>query len=71
MLYTSCVLFTLLPPVHILPHHTPQQQISAIFVHIRAESHPGIRCGVDQAVPDSKNHGGLPLGRVDLVLKFK
>jgi len=45
-------------------------QISAIFGNIRAESYHGIR-GVDQAVLDSKNHGGLPLARVDLVLKFK
>jgi len=54
-----------------LPHRTPQQQIFAIFDNIRAESYPGIRCGVDQAVLDSKNHGELPLGRVHLVLKFK
>jgi len=60
-----------LPPVHTLPHRTPQQQISVIFVNIRAESYPGIRCGVDQAVLDSKNHGRLLLGRFDLVLKFK
>jgi len=59
------------PPVHTLPHRTPQQQISAIFVNIRAESYNGIRCGVDQAVLDSKNHGGLLLARVNLVLKFK
>jgi len=60
-----------LPPVHTLPYRTPQQQMSAIFCNIRAESYPGIRCSVDQAVLDSKNHGWLPLGRVDLVLKFK
>jgi len=45
--------------------------MSAIFGNIQAESHPGIRCGVDQAVLDSKNQGGLLLGTVDLVLKFK
>jgi len=39
--------------------------------NIWAKSYPGIRCGVDQAVLKSKNQGGLPLGRVDLVLKFK
>jgi len=44
---------------------------TAIFVNIRAESYSGIHCGVDQAVLDSKNHGGLLLGRVNLVLKFK
>jgi len=60
-----------IPPVHTLPHRTPQQQISAIFVNIQAELYHGIRCSVDQAVLDSKNHGGLPLGRVGLVLKFK
>jgi len=49
----------------------PQQQISTIFVNIRAESYPSIRCSVDQAALDSKNHGGLPLGKVDPVLKFK
>jgi len=43
----------------------------AIFDNIQAESYLGIRCGVDQAVLDSKNYGRLPLGRVDLVLKFK
>jgi len=37
---------------------------------MRAESYSGIRCGVDQAVLDSKNHGGLLLGRVDLVLVY-
>jgi len=42
---------------HKLPHRTPQQQISAIFDNIRAESYHGIRCGVDQAALDSKNHG--------------
>jgi len=45
--------------------------MSAIFGNIRAESYPSMSCGVDQAVLDSKDHGGLPLGRVDLVLKFK
>jgi len=61
----------MLTPHSHLPYHTPQQQISAIFVNIRAELYSGIRCGVDQAVLDSKIHGGLLLGRVNLVLKFK
>jgi len=59
----SAVLFGLYPPVHTLPHRTQQQQISAIFVNIQAESYLGIHCSFDQAM--------LPLGRVDLVLKFK
>jgi len=57
------------PPIH--TYRTLQQQISAIFVNIRAESYSGIRCSVDQTVLDSKNYGELLLGRVDLVLKFK
>jgi len=47
------------------------KQVFTIFVIIRAESYPGIRCNVDQAVLDLKNNGGLLLGRVDLILKFK
>jgi len=45
--------------------------MSAIFGNIWAELYPGIHCGVDHAVLDSKNNTGLLLGRVDLVLKFK
>jgi len=59
-----------LPPVHTLPHRTQQQEISSIFVNIRAESYLGIGQAV-LAVLDSKNHGGLPLGRINLVLKCK
>jgi len=43
----------------------------AIFGNIRAESYLGIRCGVDQAVLDSKNYGGFPLCRGDLGPEFK